>query len=180
MPRQEERIGLTTDYSLFTDLSVKAAITGIPAEQLTKLGRLAHHISHFGEADVQRLLDDAKWVFAKTRAAYNPHEYTVRASWENDMDYIGVVQYIRQWGVEERFMDPVTGRPYLVLYLGEWKYWNMGYRIAPAPVNGEWDNTLINRKKRDADDNRTRPAAAKLADDQLMLPFAKKGRQRKE
>jgi hypothetical protein len=91
-------------------------------------------------ARVTWLLTSAPWTFARTMA-HNPHHYTLRNRWENADDFVLVVEFIRRYGDVERFPDPATGWPYIVLRLGEYKYWSMGEEIDQT--------TLINRKPKD-------------------------------
>jgi hypothetical protein len=97
-------------------------------------------------ARVTWLLTTAPWVFAKTMPE-NPHWYTLRRRWENDGDFVFVVQFIRRHGLVERFPDPQRGWPYIYLDLDGFHYWTMGARCERGPY-GDWpeDETLINRK----------------------------------
>ena len=89
-----------------------------------------------------QLLSAQEWIFARTMA-YNPHWYTLRRNWQNDADFIWAVQMIRKHGQ----VEPFRGRPYIVLYLGDYKYWTMGCPIHPDPFFDSRRNTiLINRK----------------------------------
>ena len=54
--------------------------------------------------------------------------------WENQKLFEQIVFYIQQYGNKERFKH----KYYTQLYLGEYKYWTMGY-----PIN---QTILINRK----------------------------------
>lgn len=89
------------------------------------------------------LVESAKWTFAKTQP-YNPHEYMLRKNFQDDKDFVWMVEYIRKYGVEEEWK---AGRKFTYLYLNGWQYWTMG---APINLNGEWHTILINRAKYNA------------------------------
>jgi hypothetical protein len=86
---------------------------------------------------VRWLLETAAWIFARTMPK-NPHWYTLRRQWENDNDFVFVVQFIRRYGLVERFPDPVKGWPYIYFDLDGFHYWTMGDELDAT--------TLINRK----------------------------------
>lgn len=88
---------------------------------------------------VAKLLHEAEWVFAKTMPD-NPHHYTLRRKWANDVDFIWTVELIRRHGRREKY-----GKNYYkVLDVLRHFYWTMGW-----PVNyrdGSPCTILINRK----------------------------------
>lgn len=85
--------------------------------------------------NIDQLLDQAKFVFAKSMPKM-PHHYTLRETWDsNTFDY--VVQKIRELGVPERFFK----KTYIYYYANGYKYWTMG-----NPIN---ETRLINRAKHD-------------------------------
>ena len=49
---------------------------------------------------VRRAVAGHKWIFAKTYAAFCPHEYTLRKDWENDDEYRFLVNFIWRYGLE--------------------------------------------------------------------------------
>ena len=52
---------------------------------------------------VRRIIDEHRWIFAKTYAAFCPHEYTLRKEWENDDDYRFLVNFVWRYGLEAYF-----------------------------------------------------------------------------
>lgn len=72
--------------------------------------------------EVAEILRAATWTFAKTRAAYNPHYYTVRESWEDGDLFTQLVHYIQHHGEVEYFAT----RLYLCVNVDGRKYWTMG------------------------------------------------------
>ena len=90
------------------------------------------------ETDIQALLEAHPWTFARTMPK-NPHEYTLRKTWEHDQEFVQVVLYIRTHGKVEWWPDAYSGRAYVYLDLGGWHYWTMGDPVAQT--------ILINRKK---------------------------------
>ncbi len=86
---------------------------------------------------IRAVLERAEWRFAKTMPE-NPHWYTLRKAWTDDGAFVEAVEFIRRHGVVERYPDPEKGRKYIVLILGEHKYWTMGWPVEKT--------ILINRK----------------------------------
>lgn len=85
--------------------------------------------------NIDQLLDQAKFVFAKSMPKM-PHHYTLRETWDsNTFDY--VVQKIREMGTPEMFFR----KTYIYYYANGYKYWTMG-----NPIN---ETRLINRAKHD-------------------------------
>lgn len=85
------------------------------------------------------LLLSHDYRFAKTMPE-NPHWYTLRKTWDNDDEFVEIVELIRRYGYTELY----HGRPYTMLNLNGMKYWTMG---APIPAT-----ILINRKHLTPDD----------------------------
>jgi len=83
---------------------------------------------------MQGFIDRSFWQFAKTMARI-PHEYTVREWTDNEQEFMDVVQHIRDEGVPEQFWS----KRYIYLYVGDWKYWSMGF-----PLD---ETTIINRAR---------------------------------
>ena len=88
----------------------------------------------FNDLYVKNILESQTFKFAKTMASHNPHSYTLKKTWENQKLFEQIVFYIQQYGNKERCKH----KYYTQLYLGEYKYWTMGY-----PIN---QTILINRK----------------------------------
>ncbi|MCP4612923.1 MAG: hypothetical protein GY845_29880 [Planctomycetes bacterium] len=86
------------------------------------------------DENIERFIDSANWVFAKTYAKTAPHEYAVREK-NPDLEYefIYFVKFIREYGYEEKFWS----KTHTYYDVGEWKYWTMG-----NPVD---ETTIINR-----------------------------------
>ena len=83
-------------------------------------------------SDVEKLLLDSNWRFAKTMPE-NPHYYTRRKEWDDEDAFECVVAYIREHGVPESFYSST----FYYFYLDDYKYWTMG-----SPIN---KTILINR-----------------------------------
>ena len=86
------------------------------------------------DENIERFIDSAKWVFAKTYAKTAPHEYAVggkNASLEDEFVYF--VKFIRKHGYKEKFW----GKTHTYYDVGEYKYWTMG-----NPID---ETTIINR-----------------------------------
>jgi hypothetical protein len=82
---------------------------------------------------VDRLLNDARYHFAKTLAA-NPHWYCLRREFPSSRDFTEVCRFIMETGHDEVFW----GKIYRYYIVDGWKYWTMGW-----PPE---ETTLINRK----------------------------------
>lgn len=84
------------------------------------------------EAEVQKLLSDEKWIFAKSMPKI-PHEYTRKREWKNPELFYDVAKFIMDNGAPETFWK----RTYSYYRYNGKKYWVMD---ADAK-----DCTLINR-----------------------------------
>ena len=82
---------------------------------------------------IQKALNMQRYITAKAEA--NPHQYCLRNNWQGDVSFDNVAQIVRDYGYVEWFW----GKPYMILNLGEFKYWTMGF---PLEVT-----ILINRTK---------------------------------
>ncbi len=86
------------------------------------------------DAKIEKFIDSADWVFAKTYAKTAPHEYAVRRKNPHlEDEFVYFVKFIREHGYEEMFWS----KPYTCYNVGEWKYWTMG-----DPVD---ETEIINR-----------------------------------
>ena len=86
------------------------------------------------DENIERFIDSANWVFAKTYAKTAPHEYAVRG--KNpflEEEFVYFVKFIREHGYKERFWS----QKYTYYDVGEYKYWTMG-----NPID---ETTIINR-----------------------------------
>lgn len=84
-------------------------------------------------AEIEALLESAEWRFAKTMPE-NPHWYTLRKTWGDDAAFARVVEFIRRYGVVEKF----KGNRYTVMVINGHKCWTMGWPVEKT--------ILINRK----------------------------------
>ena len=83
---------------------------------------------------IEKFIDSADWVFAKTYAKTAPHEYAVREKNQHlEEEFVYFIKFIRKNGYKEMFWN----KPYICYNIGEWKYWTMG-----NPVD---ETTIINR-----------------------------------
>ena len=96
------------------------------------------------EADAKRFrkfVDSHRWIFAKTYAAYCPHEYTLRRESDRE-DFIWFVKFVWSNGFFAKYGKNVS--KYFVDEDGGWYYF-----VFPVDIdeNGEVLNsmTLINR-----------------------------------
>lgn len=85
---------------------------------------------------VKEILENREWTFAKTMPT-TPHWYIKRSSFSDENIFEDLVRFIQRNGVPKKFFK-VT---YKYIFLGEWKYWTMGY----SPE----ETTIINRAKDD-------------------------------
>lgn len=85
------------------------------------------------------LVNENAWTFAKSMK-YIPHWYVVRDRFKNDEDFVFMVEYIRQYGVKEKFGK----REFIYFYLNGFKYWTMGH---PINLDGKPHTIIINRAK---------------------------------
>jgi len=79
------------------------------------------------------MLTEGDFVFAKSMPKI-PHWYILEKKSENREEFMDLVKYIFDKGVEEKFFS----RTYTYLYHKEWKYWAM------TIGDGTW---IINRAK---------------------------------
>lgn len=52
---------------------------------------------------IRRIVNDHEWCFAKTYAAFCPHEYTLRYTWKNKADYNNLVNFIWRHGLVAQY-----------------------------------------------------------------------------
>lgn len=89
---------------------------------------------------VAMLLSCRKYTFAKTLSS-NPHHYTVRKTWENDADFVFVVEQMRKYG----WVGTFAGVEYTYYDCNGYTYWTMG---APIDLDGKPHTIIINRKRK--------------------------------
>ena len=75
-------------------------------------------------------IEDAKWTWAKTYAKWAPHEYIVQQ--QNYELHKALAEVIRVYGHRELF----KGKPYRVLFIGDYKYWHMENILNRTKVGG--------------------------------------------
>jgi hypothetical protein len=104
--------------------------------ELAATGRMKQENQDIPE-DILILVKDAlvaqRYITAKPEA--NPHQYCLRKSWVGNAPFTRVAGIIREYGYVEWFWR----KPYMMLNVGEFKYWTMGW---PLDVT-----ILINRTK---------------------------------
>lgn len=83
-------------------------------------------------SEVAAALEVQRYIYAKTMP-YCPHWYCLRKNWVGNTDFEAVVQFIRDYGYEEKFYSKTMVR----LDVNGMKYWSMG-----APLG---ETILINR-----------------------------------
>ena len=86
------------------------------------------------DENIEKFIDSANWVFAKTYAKTAPHEYTVRGNNPDlEDEFVYFVKFIREHGYKEKFWSKI----HTYYDVGEYKYWTMG-----NPID---ETTIINR-----------------------------------
>jgi SAM-dependent methyltransferase len=78
-------------------------------------------------------LESNDWRFAKTAKLKNPHWYSLKNTWIDQLQFEEIVMLIRENGIEESFWNI----KYICLHYNGWKYWTMG-----APLE---ETILINK-----------------------------------
>jgi hypothetical protein len=63
--------------------------------------------------------------YTTAKAEANPHQYCLRKAWSGDTSFDKVAQIIRDYGYVEWFWK----KPYMMLNVGDFKYWSMGWPI---------------------------------------------------
>ena len=91
----------------------------------------------FSEEDFRDFVDRFPWTFAKTYAAFAPHEYIVlrKVGLQFKPDFVKAAQFIRDAGFKAFYYK--SQRSYFVL--GDYYYWTMDENVE--------DTDLINRAK---------------------------------
>jgi hypothetical protein len=83
---------------------------------------------------IEKFIDSANWVFAKTYAETAPHEYAVREKNPHlEDEFVYFVKFIRKHGYKEKFWSKL----HTYYDVGEYKYWTIG-----NPID---ETTVINR-----------------------------------
>jgi hypothetical protein len=89
--------------------------------------------------EVNKLLDNAKFVFAKSMPKI-PHEYSHRNTWANDSFFCDVVLWIRENGIRQSFFK----KEFIYYYYNGYKYWTMGN---PVSYEDKTKTFILNRAK---------------------------------
>ena len=80
---------------------------------------------------IEKFIDSADWVFAKTYAKTAPHEYVVRKKNRHlEDEFVYFVKFIRKHGYEEKFWS----KTHTYYNVGEYKYWTMGNPIDETTI----------------------------------------------
>jgi len=62
---------------------------------------LTETVGNVQELDyIRKLIRKHRWVFAKTYAAFCPHEYTLRKEWKDDTEYVDLVAFVWRNGLD--------------------------------------------------------------------------------
>lgn len=72
--------------------------------------------------NIEQGILDEKWIFAKTYADSNPHEYIVRRLCKSVDFFDALCEQIKKEGHPEYFFN----HKYIYLTIGDYTYWNMG------------------------------------------------------
>lgn len=94
---------------------------------------------------VRQFIDGSTWTFAKTYAAFCPHEYVVRRRCENPRTFDSFGQFVMDNGFWCRFGKGDPGL-YWIDPDGDYYYW-----VLPGQMDGERfiGESIINRARRD-------------------------------
>ena len=77
------------------------------------------------DAATQALIEDLRWVSAKTYAKFAPHQYVVRHKTISSEVLLVLHAAIVEHGVDETFAIYGHEKTYKYLHMGEFKYWYM-------------------------------------------------------
>ena len=95
---------------------------------------------------VRKIVAEHRWIFAKTYAAFCPHEYTLRKDWENDDEYRKLITFVWRYGVEAYFGKKSEPNRYWFDHKNGYYYF-----IFPEDTDDEGNATeeayLVNRAK---------------------------------
>ncbi len=95
---------------------------------------------------IRKVIIDHRWIFAKTYAAFCPHEYTLRKEWEYDADYRMLVRFIWMYGLEAFYGRKTKPNKYWFDHENGWYYF-----VFPEDTDNDGNATeeacLINRAK---------------------------------
>jgi len=105
--------------------------------ELAAMGKMAQENRDIPAAtlDMVREALRLQW-YTTAKAEANPHQYCLRRSWNGNTSFAIVAQAIRDYGYVEWFWK----KPYMMLNVGEFKYWTMGW---PLDVTVLINRTLI-------------------------------------
>lgn len=95
---------------------------------------------------IRKIVGENAWTFAKSYAAFCPHEYTMRKAWKNREDYKTLVRHIWKYGLDAYYGRATEPK----------RYWfdhetGLYYFIYPEDTDEEGNVTeeafLLNRAK---------------------------------
>ena len=73
-------------------------------QQEEKILNLTETVGNTQEVEmIRKIIREHRWIFAKTYAAFCPHEYTLRKEWADDAEFRTLVKHIWTLGVEAYF-----------------------------------------------------------------------------
>ncbi|OYT62418.1 hypothetical protein B6U67_04490 [Methanosarcinales archaeon ex4484_138] len=89
-----------------------------------------HNLAH-----LEKQISEQRWQNAKTYEKIAPHEYFID-KWNPEL-FAALKDAIHQYGVKEKFQLTKTSRVYTYkyLYLGGYRYWNIGSVLNRAKHN---------------------------------------------
>ena len=87
---------------------------------------------------LKSLIGKASWIYAKTYADTNPHEYIVKGKCNlSSKEFEEIVEALEKYFIEEPFYKAM----FKYTYIGDFKYWHMAHKY-PNPIT---DAILVNR-----------------------------------
>ena len=115
--------------------------------QTEKIRNLTETVGEGQELErVRRIIAEHRWIFAKTYAAFCPHEYTLRKEWENDEEFCYLVNYVWRYGLESYFGKKTVANRYWFDHENGYYYF-----VFPEDTDEEGNATdnviLVNRAK---------------------------------
>ena len=95
---------------------------------------------------VRGVIAGHRWIFARTYAAFCPHEYTLRREWAEDAEFRLLVKHIRKYGAEAFYGKKKYANRYWFDHENGYYYF-----ITPEDTDGEGNVAescvLVNRAK---------------------------------
>lgn len=97
----------------------------------------------YDKDDLQYVLENAQWKFAKTFATRAPHWYTLIEEWNDDVIFKDVAKQVRKYSTKEFFW----GKPFSVWNYKGMKYWVMDENPEDAVLINKTFNSYQYRDK---------------------------------